>query len=400
VNHIHIGSALATGAAVLTPALAQTAGVSILYPPPGYSFQFFVRVSGDGETVAGNFLGQPYLFKWRRDTGMEWIRVPEGMFSNTIDDVSYDGSVVVGSLGDPRVRGFRLGPAGEFTVWNLGYWTRAHSCSPDGQWVAGAWWEQTLVSGLFRWSPTTGTELLPAPPATESFCQANGILQDGSAIVGACYRFYSMSGPTIFRWTLGGGTTALAGGWIYDATPDQNVMVGRAYIGAYFPARWTAKHSFHPLGPVGIGLPVHGVSADGWVAVIDRTGPTWDPGPDIWDPVNGIRNLRHLLAELGAPELQTMQGVQVWDISDDGTVIVGSGAYPGGPLVIWRAELPAFCYANCDGSTTSPALNVADFSCFLQKFVADDIYANCNNDAHLNIADFTCFLQKFAQGCP
>jgi hypothetical protein len=28
------------------------------------------------------------------------------------------------------------------------------------------------------------------------------------------------------------------------------------------------------------------------------------------------------------------------------------------------------CYANCDGSTTAPVLNVGDFTCFLQKYAA------------------------------
>jgi autotransporter-associated beta strand protein len=61
------------------------------------------------------------------------------------------------------------------------------------------------------------------------------------------------------------------------------------------------------------------------------------------------------------------------------------------------------CYANCDGSTIAPILNVADFTCFLQKFAAADPYANCDHSTVppvLNVADFTCFLQKFAAGCP
>jgi len=60
------------------------------------------------------------------------------------------------------------------------------------------------------------------------------------------------------------------------------------------------------------------------------------------------------------------------------------------------------CYANCDESTQSPALNIADFSCFLQKFSAGDSYANCDHSTTppvLNISDFSCFLQKFAGGC-
>ena len=60
------------------------------------------------------------------------------------------------------------------------------------------------------------------------------------------------------------------------------------------------------------------------------------------------------------------------------------------------------CYANCDQSTATPTLNVADFTCFLQKFAAGATYANCDQSTALptlNVADFTCFLQKFASGC-
>jgi hypothetical protein len=61
------------------------------------------------------------------------------------------------------------------------------------------------------------------------------------------------------------------------------------------------------------------------------------------------------------------------------------------------------CYANCDGSTTAPALNVQDFTCFLQKYAAGDAYANCDASTQaptLNVQDFTCFLQKYSAGCP
>jgi hypothetical protein len=60
------------------------------------------------------------------------------------------------------------------------------------------------------------------------------------------------------------------------------------------------------------------------------------------------------------------------------------------------------CYANCDQSTAAPVLNVADFTCFLQRFAAGDSYANCDQSTAmpvLNVADFTCFLQRFAAGC-
>lgn len=76
------------------------------------------------------------------------------------------------------------------------------------------------------------------------------------------------------------------------------------------------------------------------------------------------------------------------------------------------AQVPIFCgsngcpppcgYANCDASTASPALNINDFSCFLNKFAAGDAYANCDASTIppiLNVADFGCFLVRYAAGC-
>jgi hypothetical protein len=80
-----------------------------------------------------------------------------------------------------------------------------------------------------------------------------------------------------------------------------------------------------------------------------------------------------------------------------------SGRRFGGTIYYTVGSTPGGCYANCDNSTTSPVLNVADFTCFLQRFAAGESYANCDNsttEPTLNVADFTCFLQQFAAGCP
>jgi hypothetical protein len=69
------------------------------------------------------------------------------------------------------------------------------------------------------------------------------------------------------------------------------------------------------------------------------------------------------------------------------------------------------CYANCDGSTMEPVLNVDDFTCFINEFAAAGTlpheqqvthYANCDQSTVapvLNVDDFTCFINLFAQGC-
>ena len=69
---------------------------------------------------------------------------------------------------------------------------------------------------------------------------------------------------------------------------------------------------------------------------------------------------------------------------------------------VWRLIYSTPCYPNCDASTTAPILNVADFTCFLNRFAAGDSYANCDGSTTvpvLNVADFTCFLNSFAAGC-
>jgi subtilisin-like proprotein convertase family protein len=62
----------------------------------------------------------------------------------------------------------------------------------------------------------------------------------------------------------------------------------------------------------------------------------------------------------------------------------------------------SFCYANCDGSTVNPFLNVNDFSCFLNYFVAGDTRANCDGSTTppvLTVLDFTCFVNTYPAGC-
>jgi hypothetical protein len=80
---------------------------------------------------------------------------------------------------------------------------------------------------------------------------------------------------------------------------------------------------------------------------------------------------------------------------------------PGSPSSVTASGVPLplipHCYPNCDNSTTGPALNVGDFTCFLSRFTGGDMYANCDNSTTppvLNVADFTCYLSRFAAGCP
>lgn len=68
------------------------------------------------------------------------------------------------------------------------------------------------------------------------------------------------------------------------------------------------------------------------------------------------------------------------------------------------------CYANCDGSTGSPALSANDFMCFINEYacmskrsIEEQIssYVNCDGNTAppiLTSADFTCFTAAYARG--
>jgi hypothetical protein len=60
------------------------------------------------------------------------------------------------------------------------------------------------------------------------------------------------------------------------------------------------------------------------------------------------------------------------------------------------------CYANCDGSTVTPVLNVSDFICFQTRYAANDPSANCDGSTVLpvlNVSDFICFQTLYSAGC-
>jgi hypothetical protein len=118
-------------------------------------------------------------------------------------------------------------------------------------------------------------------------------------------------------------------------------------------------------------------------------------------------------AQVGMPWWSVDGGGSTVGSAAAGLVVAGTFGQPdavelsGGAFVLaggfWVIAAPEFCYANCDGSTASPILNVNDFICFQNHFAAGDPYANCDQSTTppvLNVNDFICFQARFAAGCP
>lgn len=145
-------------------------------------------------------------------------------------------------------------------------------------------------------------------------------------------------------------------------------------------AGWV-RYTFEVPDPASTTLPA------GW-------GGTGDEDPVTFEPrLPAGRTYTSVLQNVGEMRLTTaVPGYfyvsSFWDVGFDNVLVtVGAGQS---------------CYANCDGSTTAPTLNVQDFACFLNAFASGASYANCDNSTAapvLNVQDFACFLNSFAAGC-
>jgi choice-of-anchor B domain-containing protein len=128
-----------------------------------------------------------------------------------------------------------------------------------------------------------------------------------------------------------------------------------------------------------------------------NNGSTWTQVSSISPATGGWQQHTFRVADFITPTAQVRLRFSVADTGSS-TTEAGIDA-----VTIVSPTAPVACYANCDGSTISPILNVADFSCFLNAFAAGDSYANCDGSTLspiLNVADFACFLNAFAAGCP
>jgi hypothetical protein len=161
-----------------------------------------------------------------------------------------------------------------------------------------------------------------------------------------------------------------------------------------------------------------------WLFRADGTGVSCDDDSTTLQStitnLNVTANGTYYLAVSGYERLPlgVTSGGQIWstfaqDSAPNGpaaTEAVGSwqslvppptGAYTIALLGACRVS-GSTCYANCDGSTTVPFLNVNDFVCFQGLFAAGNSLANCDHSTSppvLNISDFVCFQGQFAAGC-
>jgi len=177
----------------------------------------------------------------------------------------------------------------------------------------------------------------------------------------------------------GAGSIVMSNNTVYQIRPgivfERSSSISVSGSGSKY--WWNSSSTIPPFRPF--------TSAPGW-ASIGATMPA--------DPQFRVQNMTGLTLEAWLVEARK-QSKQNWRVEYT--------AAHFNDRVRQRVGMSgAACYANCDGSTVPPVLNVNDYVCFLGKFAAQDPAANCDGSTGtplLTAGDLQCFLNAFASGC-
>lgn len=307
-------------------------------------------VSADGQAVAGVSLSSIGLGVTRGEEAFLWIKPgemqgldslapPQANFFSAAQDVSDQGRVVVGeSETDKGRQAFRWTQAGGMV--GLGTLAQhassiAYGVSADGKIIVG-----TQGKVAFRWTEEQGMTSLGDLPGGQKRSTAMAVSSDGSVVVGCGS---TDDGTEAFRWTAETGLQGLGdltGGSFSSAAEgvsrDGAVVVGRGRSTSGAEAfRWTAAEGMKALGDLPDGefsSGANAVSGDGKVIVGQATGPS-GPVAFLWTAEQGMQSLTALVRDV--PSAAGWQLTEACDISDDGTVIVGTGTNPQKEQAAW-----------------------------------------------------------------
>jgi hypothetical protein len=186
--------------------------------------------------------------------------------------------------------------------------------------------------------------------------------------------------------------------WI-DTRESGQVNIGRLYTSSSSDGglTWSANTPITPAWNCFVGWPQQNKIGDYYQLVSDNVGAdlifaaTFNNEQDIYFMRLGDYDCN----QNGVPDSIDLATGVLHDCNGNGI--------PDECEIAAGIPVPCACYANCDGSTAPPILNVSDFVCFQSQFAAGDSRANCDGSTAppiLNISDFICFQMRFAAGCP
>ncbi len=262
------------------------------------NLSFARAASNNGNVIVGASTSSkaPYgweAFRWRNGT-------MSGIALGVANDVSSDGNTIVGQFESGSRRGivWRLGSGAitqPFALPNNITYVDAQAVSRDGRIIVGLAYDPTVSQYDkyfgFYWSSMDGLHLLPG--------RATDLSGDGSFIVG--FRALSMSDWEIVRWQKKSNRSGI----YFSETVIKKISGGGSV--------WTNPK----------------ISGNGKLIVL---------GPEIWTEDDGMQSVEQYVHETLKGATGGWSNLVATDISDNGKVIVGMGAYQGSGPHIWKAD--------------------------------------------------------------
>ncbi len=314
-------------------------------------------ISADGSVVVGYGLrfNQFQAFRWTQTSGFEVLPGVTGSIANIPRATSGDGSVVVGKS-DLHSAGFRAfrwtSSTGSISLSSLpggAVDSSAFAVSADGSVIVGDA-DSFFGNQAFRWTQSGGIVGLGFLPGLTVSSSARGISGDGTVIVGGSVGALGSGKGEPFRWTAETGMVSIgfsggfSSGTASIVSADGLVVVGiglnSSSVGE--PFRWTEAEGMVGLGdlPGGQfrGNPL-AISADGTL-IVGSSFTSIGQEAFIWDAINGMRNLKDVLEnEIGLDLNGWFLLGSADGISDDGRVITGTGSNLNSGSEAWIAIL-------------------------------------------------------------
>jgi probable HAF family extracellular repeat protein len=324
--------------------------------PPGGSFSSATAVSAKGTAVAAN-VDMAAGYRWT-SSGLIDIGTLRGAYATSAEDISSDGSVMVGgvffSFPEETVRAHRWTSSGgleDLGVLPGGVASVASGVSGDGDCVTGYSFDMDFNITAFRWTRGGGMQSLGTLPGGMT-SEGRKVSRDGSTIIGAAG---TPEGDRAFVWTQSGGMQDLGllspgdgGSSAYGVSGDGTVVAGFSGANAVI---WTNGIA-QDIGmlPGATNAIAYTVSDDGSL-VGGYSFFGFEATATLWSQALGTVDLNILLPTLGV-DLTGWELDYTRDISPCGTTIVGEGLFNGEPrgwVVTLAAPVELLWQGNTEG---------------------------------------------------
>ena len=347
IRVVRLTPAMCLAAAAPMLALAPSTyaqSITSVGSPPGSSFSGASAVNAKGSVVAAN-VDFAAGYRWT-SSGLVDIGMPRGAYATSAEDISSDGSVIVGGIflffPEETARAHRWTSAGglqDLGVLPGGVASAGSGVSGDGTCVTGISFDADFNTTAFRWTIDGGMQSLGTLPGGMT-SEGRKVSRDGSTIIGVSG---TREGNRAFVWTQSGGMQDLgllapddAGSSAYGVSGDGTVVAGFSGATAVIWTNGIAQDIGMLSGAT--NAIAYTVSDDGSL-VGGYSFFGFEATATLWSEALGTVDLNTYLPTLGV-DLTGWELDYTRDISANGTTIVGEGVFNGEPRG-WIVTLPA-----------------------------------------------------------